>query len=209
MLSAHSSYSKNTIMKGFRQFKKAQGIGATRLRLGMTQEVFAMELGISRSLLSLAELGKRSLPTFALAKLAALEVSLAGLETIRGAEAAAAGIQPEDQFDNDHAAALLHYKEMQCRANADKKQWDLDIMIARYGQLRTSLDEAEQLLANVPGDMDNSYHCTMNILCFSLRRKISKCDIPAQNALRHKIALLHAEAGLHAVNRSCYGKDAA
>ncbi|RYZ35131.1 MAG: XRE family transcriptional regulator [Sphingobacteriales bacterium] len=196
-------------MKGFRQFRKAQGIGATRLRLGMTQEVFAMELGISRSLLSLAELGKRSLPTFALAKLAALEIRLAGLETIRSTQEANASRQPVNQSGTDDATVLLHYKEMQCRASADKKQWDLDIMVARYGQLRKSLDEAELLLANVADDMDNSYHCTMNILCFNLRRKIKNCDIPAQNALRHKIAMLYTEAAMHALNRRCNGGDAA
>ena len=60
-------------MKGYRQLKKLQGIGATRLRLGLTQELFALELGMSRSLLSKVENRERSLPLAALAKLSEME----------------------------------------------------------------------------------------------------------------------------------------
>ena len=43
-----------------------------REKMGISQEYFAILLGVSRAALSLAELGSRSLPTFALEKLAAL-----------------------------------------------------------------------------------------------------------------------------------------
>lgn len=57
-------------MKASKEFKIMQGIGAVRLRLGLTQKAFALELGISPSLLCRAEKRQRSLPLLALTKLA-------------------------------------------------------------------------------------------------------------------------------------------
>lgn len=55
-------------MKTIKLKKQKSSIEELRSRLGLSQEKFAEKLGISRSLVNMAENGKRILPTHALLK---------------------------------------------------------------------------------------------------------------------------------------------
>ncbi|MFN8247674.1 MAG: helix-turn-helix transcriptional regulator [Ferruginibacter sp.] len=60
-------------MKTIKLKKKKSGIEELRSKLGLSQEKFAEKLGISRSLVNMAENGRRTLPTHALLKFIQLE----------------------------------------------------------------------------------------------------------------------------------------
>ncbi len=60
-------------MKAVKFEKDINGFTGIRKRLGYSQQELAKQLGVGRSLLSMVELGRRSLPVAALQKLAALE----------------------------------------------------------------------------------------------------------------------------------------
>ncbi|MBC7937965.1 MAG: helix-turn-helix transcriptional regulator [Rhizobacter sp.] len=183
-------------MKSYDYYKKMQGIGSVRLRLGLSQEVFALELGISRSTLSKVENNQRTLPTTALIKLAALEISLAATVTSK--------MELRVQNVKTAACSVMHYyKELNCRADAERKQVDLEIMLINYNRFKTSFDQISLLIETagerfLPGQLE--------ILKYSLQQKIDKYGPQAQAALRHKIALLNAEASLHAVTQRTLGK---
>jgi transcriptional regulator with XRE-family HTH domain len=186
-------------MKAFNHFKTMQGIGATRLRIGMSQEAFATELGISRSMVSMSERGERRLPMSALAKVSALEIRIAAAAMISSKEQ----MHPMEQCEgilNEHSPFLFKYKAESCRLAADSKECKLQVMIARYNQLRRSLDELELLVKTCPADTDSFQSRKLRFLQTELGFKLNRCSVAAQNALRTKIALLRSEAELHEMN---------
>ena len=187
-------------MRSFIEYKKMQGIAATRVRLGLSQEIFAMELGITRSLLSKAENKQRSLPTTALAKLAALEIALAA-ETTANMDMHSGPATVIESQGTEQASTIFHYKEMACRAEAERKEFKLAIMLARYNEYRRSLDQLNLLVLANGGDHPRFQPGKLEVSRFLVQQKLNKCDLPVQANLRHKIALLYAEAELHAVTR--------
>jgi transcriptional regulator with XRE-family HTH domain len=174
-----------------------QGLYATRIRLGFSQEEFSRHLGISRALVGLAENRKRTLPTAALVKLAGLEILMAGpAKPTEDLPLHPAETAPQS-FD-EHSEAAIHYKEVCCRADAQLLQVKLTQMESRYKQLRTSLAQIEQLLeAQTDVEKENFGLAYLNLHRYNLCRKIQKCSLPAQAALRNKVALLFAAAELH------------
>jgi transcriptional regulator with XRE-family HTH domain len=193
-------------MKSFNRFKTMQGIGAVRTRLGLSQELFAMELGISRSMLSKVENKNRTLPTSALVKLAALEISLAGKQTIAVQQEPHPSELAED-YNNDHAPSLLHLQQKTCTAEAEKLQFQLDIMMIRYQQVLFSLDQVEQMIEENNANPGRFFPGLLEAHRYAMLRKLNKCSLPAQATLRHKIALQRAAAGLHAVTVRISGVD--
>jgi transcriptional regulator with XRE-family HTH domain len=188
---------KTVLMNSFTTNPLHQGLYATRIRLGFSQEEFGRHLGISRALVGLAENRKRSLPTAALVKLAGLEILMAGpAQTKEDLPVHPAETAPLC-FD-EHSEAAIHYKEVCCRTEAQMLQVKLTQMEARYKQVRRSLDVIEQLLeAQNESEKENFGLAYLNLHRYNLCRKIQKCSLPAQAALRNKVALLFAAAELH------------
>lgn len=186
-------------MKAYKEYQKMQGLAATRLRLGLSQVSMAIELGISNSLLSQAENGKRSLPTPALAKLAALDIKLAATTSAR-----AANMQPDwSAKERQSIQEKALKKEQQCIDRAAKLQSQLDAMKDRYEKLcgrihKTTavLEETVTAQAAETSFTDKHLQLHRDILL----NKLSSCGPKPQTELRHKIALLHAEAHLHAMD---------
>jgi len=178
-------------MKICRQYKKMQGLGALRMRLGLTQEAFALELGISRSLVSKVENKCRTLPTPALVKLAALEIKL----TEAGKTAGPAMLQSmaEEQAMKDQAALRMYCLASNFRKKADRLQHQLQLLESSYGQLRLCLQNVEWLLhsGSVTSGQGQGY---LKMHRSILARKLTRCNLPMQVALRQKIALLRAAA---------------
>lgn len=192
-------------MKSLKDFEKKHGIAGTRLRLGLTQQVFALELGISRSYLALCENGQRSLPVAALTKLAALHIKIAATDM-----AHMGSLQKEMFSDAENAKASQEFykKEQKCLLEAARCQEVLDKMLVRYQQIRQCLSQVEQLIeaatydggtALLPGHLELQRH--------SLLIKLMKCSQPAQASLRNKIALLYAAAHLHTMSAENYAVE--
>jgi hypothetical protein len=86
---------------------------------------------------------------------------------------------------------------MRCRAEALSLQCRLDVMAAKYKQLRLSLDQVEALIETGKAKETNFRVGYFEIHRSTLCRSVNKCSLPAQANLRHRIALLYAEAELH------------
>ena len=185
-------------MKTYAQYRRLEGIAATRVRLGFSQQAFADQLGISRSMVSKAETRRSTLPTYVLVKLANLEITMAAAMTAKtNAAQQALPVEVENSCTNDHAPMVLEYKEMKCRAEAESLQCQLKLMENKYKQLRDSLTQVEAMIEggnSVPGNLGTVYLQGHRL---DLLKKINKVSQPAQADLRHRVALLHAAAELH------------
>ncbi len=186
---------QTTTMKAYKYYKRMQGIGAVRIVLGLTQEAMAMELGVSRSLLSKAENKTRSLPTAAMIKLAALHARMVELQktkendTIPGAAATAAATS---ELSNMPVFALIKKMELQ----AAQLQHDLNVMIHMHGHLVQCLANVEGLLYAPQNQDAGKGLAYLKIHRAIIIRKITRCGPVMQAALRKKIALLRAAAAL-------------
>jgi transcriptional regulator with XRE-family HTH domain len=182
-------------MKAFKQYRKLEGIAATRIRLGLSQEAFALELGVSRSLISKAENRERTLPTSAYIKLAGLVITLTAANTA-GAKAQPHPVELEESCMNDHAPSVMHYREMNYRVEAESLQNKLTMMRARYQQVRQSLEQVELLIAARADSDDQFSKSCLEMHRYNLCRRLNKCSLPAQASLENKIALKQAAAEL-------------
>lgn len=172
-------------MKAYHQFKKQQGIARLRLKLGLTQEAFAKELGISRSMLSKAENRIRSLPTNALLKLAGLEIKYAEISNRQSNdtnEEGGAGLTPVTISESEMATVNAESK-------IEKWEKELEKMADSYEKLKKTLQEVDNVIAHnsflerfLPGSIESQR--------YKLIKKIHKCDPTTQQLLRKKIELL-------------------
>ncbi|RYF89828.1 MAG: XRE family transcriptional regulator [Chitinophagaceae bacterium] len=185
-------------MNAFTQYRRMQGLAATRIRLGLSQELFAMQLGISRSLLSKAENKTRTLPTEALLKFSALEMQLQkqALEKQqqgkhRNAAAHSTAQQP------DTAPAFDFKKDYTIEASL--KEVELQKMIAVYNNSRLRLAHLEMIISDADASVQ-FLPAFLEIQRFKLLRKLKTCGPAAQVALRHKITLLQAAAALQVMH---------
>jgi transcriptional regulator with XRE-family HTH domain len=185
-------------MKAFNNYQKLQGIAGTRIRLGFTQEGFAMELGISRSLLSKAESHTRSLPMWALAKLAALEIMLAAAASAAVKNGIRERVQP-DSSRAEYEVSRMKYKEMECTMRAERLECKLQLMMACYAQDCRSLDNINLLIKAAEEGTQHFESCHLRMLRYTLETKVRKNGVSAQAAMRHKIALLYTASHLHAL----------
>ena len=179
-------------MKATKKLKKLQGIGATRVRLGLTQELFALELGLSRSLLCKVENRQRSLPLTALSKLAEMEKRLSSIVAARGQAIPAETLQNVTTTPDDDTRAPSARYELQLQRLQEK----LIQMQQSYAALGVSLDCMEGLMNSDPGYPSNEGSVYLQIQCFTLQCKRNKCGLPAQASLQFKIHLLKAAVAL-------------
>jgi transcriptional regulator with XRE-family HTH domain len=183
-------------MKAYRKYKTAQGIGAIRTRMGLTQQAFAIELGISKSLVSMVENHQRNLPTSALVKLAAMEKAIA-VKSTPADQRKPHPVELEEDGMNEHAPSAMYFKEMNCRLEAQKQQYRLNQMEINYSQLRQSLENLEKLIGSEACLNGNFRQGFLELHRYHITRKLIRCSLPAQAALRHKITLLQAAAELN------------
>lgn len=99
------------------------GIKTTRRQFGLSQQLLAAYLDVPRSLLSMAELNRRTLPAAALLKMQALQIT---------APAQTPPALPEAVQKEFSAQITFEIKELQYRAT--KLQRKLDTMQTRYAQ---------------------------------------------------------------------------
>lgn len=173
-----------------------QGLRATRLRLGFTQEVFALELGISRSFLALCEKGARSLTPAALQKLSLIEIELD-----RNAKAGRKAVTLPaawTMYRNETARIQFNDEALQSQMMASDCGIKLQKMIDRHNRILQQVAEVEMLLESTASGNGGPFLPTHLILHRDmLLSKLEDCDLHAQTVLRHKISLHLAAASLY------------
>jgi transcriptional regulator with XRE-family HTH domain len=175
-------------MKTFKQIRKLEGIAATRIRLGMSQQAFAIELGISRSLLSRVENRQRTLPTATLVKLAVLEMALVTTDKTSGPGYS----MPGKDIGGHSPLSTVNFTKTTCQLEVVTLQARLRHMMTRYAQAIQSLSHIDKLMAAAENEVGRFASVYLHVHRYNIRRKINKCNPAAQAALRYKIALLQA-----------------
>lgn len=139
-----------------------------RLASGLTQEAFARIIGVSRSLLSLAEIGKRGLPELSWKRVYEIE----------------AGLDKQQVIETEHLAVIRKksHKKLEDELtvklnNMALRLYDLEVMLDRMLRKRRTTGNALSLLgdemdvfANVPSytkDLERHYNKQAKFYCAS------------------------------------------
>ena len=190
-------------MKRLNSYVVKTGLVATRQRMRLSQTELALELGVSRSLVALVELNKRSLPAAALIKMASLEIQLAGAGFSDQPAKHRAPVL-EQPTEPGPMLAAPDMRAVFCRHRSIKLQQQLLAMADRYNSLNDDLHNFDQLIEVTEQAVENDSRLAEQLrLSFWQQRRakvasqLNKCDAPAQASLRNKIALLNAEMLLH------------
>jgi transcriptional regulator with XRE-family HTH domain len=159
-----------------------RSIKQTRQILGLSQQQMAIYLDVTRTLLSMAEQGRRSLPTAAVLKLAMLETSLQCNVQYR-----AASFQKQAAKDTAHIRA--HAKKCLQRAALEKAK--LQKLTAGYQQCVQALMAIGYLLQKQPTKKEG---LLLAVLEAKALKKMDRCGYTAQVVLQLRIAALEHEA---------------
>ena len=180
-------------MKAYKEYRQLNSIASTRIKLGLSQEMFAIELGVSRSAVSKAENKTRSLPTAALLKLAALELSLAAeASDIVQSQYMKSLVKPET---GPTAFKLFNTRTGNLREEISRLLEKQNHLESEYEKLQTALAQVKLMEADegtATGRFDPSY---LPIRKYKLLRRLNRCGPDAQQALRSKI-LMHRMAAI-------------
>jgi transcriptional regulator with XRE-family HTH domain len=169
---------------------RTSGLAATRTRLGLSQQQLAEQLGVSKATISMAETGRRKLPTAALIRLAQLEIKMA---TAKTEERSGAVIIASDEMPSPMQCHALEIREMQVR----KLSGTLENMQLQFNRLHTQLQLIDAMLVKETNPHQNFFALCMQINRERLGRQLSKYGATQQTLLLNKIALLNAEAHLN------------
>ena len=118
-----------------------RGPGALRVKLGMSQEMFAQYLGIAPSTVSMAELGHRPFPKKALQRLTEMEIALAGKDR----EAAGKPTRPV-LISTAHQELIREKKQQIRRLDLSRARYRLEHMTLQYNEIKGNF--AQLQLAN-------------------------------------------------------------
>lgn len=161
--------------------------GMIREELGISQQQFANYLGVSRALLSLAEMQERSLPTAALIKVGEIELALQSKKPS----------PKQKQFTNKQTTVIqkmLQQRLKDCVYELSVAKKKLDKMKLQYLHAANALSVAANLLNTVSNDkkrkMDKLW---LEILEDETLKKIQSFGEVAQLRLQLKIELLEFE----------------
>ncbi|RYZ35277.1 MAG: helix-turn-helix domain-containing protein [Sphingobacteriales bacterium] len=171
-------------------------IAATRIRLGLSQELFAMELGVSRSTLSKAENRIRSLPTEAMLKLAQLEIHFAATVNDKLATAVLSDPPPI----NISPQKLNYLSKAMCGRYREIERLEIKLQDLRSQQIKMEyasflLEIAEKKSDVQESGLDPRF---LPLQRYGIFKKLQKCGPEAQEILRNKILIIKAAAALEA-----------
>ncbi len=187
-------------MKIVRLIPNNNDLVAVRKRFGMSQQQLADHLGVSKSMVTLAERGKRDLGTQPLLKLAALEINYIA--------APAAEPETEPPTPNEKLIArcrkelkLYKFRAMRCRSQYAVMQQKLEMLEERYRECCN----LQRLLENLPWKNDKQIKkYTPNPWISQLevvQEKLENCNPVIQAIMRVRIEYLRRET---AINEECY-----
>jgi hypothetical protein len=169
------------------------GLAELRDKLGFNQQVMALYLNVNLSTIKLAEVGLRSLPTYALIKFAELEMKLAN----ENGRPEYKNIHPSEQ--TELSCFWEQYKWFVSR----ERKFDFECflleprlasMASNYQKTRERLRIIENTLEENktgefdPGDWQRQKEIAINVL--------KKCGLPMQVLLKNKLEFLQSEIEL-------------
>lgn len=172
-------------MKYRKQQRILAGVTRVRIHLRMTQESFALYIGVSKSLVSMVENGNRHLPFKALEKVCKLEQdwqSIVATETAVAEPREAAAAKTADSWQQ----AQLRAKQLRLQ----ELQYEYKKMTARYEELMKTATHFQQLLnmpRHEPGSRERK---VLEFQMFKLDQELKTCDFAARTRKKYKIALL-------------------
>ena len=169
-----------------------RGPGALRIKMGVSQEVFAQYLGIAASTVSMAELGNRPFPAKALQKLAEMELAWAN----RGMEEAGQAVAP---VVASTAVQELVQETRQTirRLDLSRANFRLNRMVEKYQEVLEGfahLRLAKQLHGQVEGSQEQRALGRVEV---ALNRTLRKCNAAQQSKIKGKIELLEIVIAAH------------
>ena len=174
-------------MKTGSDHPQTQGLADIRQQLGLSQQLMAYQLGISRSLVSRAEKYNRSLPAAALQKLAALEKRMATADIV-----VTRFSLPKTDISNKNGIITAKKFNTAEEAKLEVLTVKLSQMKERYQQLQQQLADLMAMKQAGEGSAELA-PALLELQHYKLLRKLHHCNIPAQQKLEHKIYLLTAD----------------
>lgn len=162
------------------------GTKKIREQLGLSQYQLAVYLSVSRSQIALSETGRRSLPTGALVKLAALATSLQ-------VTAKRPPIVLQQLFNKQNALAKAHTQR--CNQKAALAKHQLNALQTQYQECEKIILATSHLLSNLP--QGKHYHkdlLWLELLQTETLKKMKACGPWPRTLLALKIQTLEQEA---------------
>ena len=175
---------------------KANLVGLAELResFGLTQKLMAMYLKINVNTLKVVETGRRSLPTYALIRIAHLEVKLAG----KNGDAGFNNLHPLDNTYSEtfkEKYQLLAARVNKCRAGKILLANELDTMKCNNQKLRARLQMIEMIIAQNNGVETElqEWQKEKDIVAHLL----GKCSVPLQLLTQTRLQIMESEINLY------------
>jgi transcriptional regulator with XRE-family HTH domain len=179
-------------MKMSSKMRILRGPGALRVKLGMSQELFAQYLGIAPSTVSMAELGHRPFPKRALQKLTEMEIALAGKDP----EAAGQPLPPV--VATTAQQEFIREKKQQIRRlDLDRARFRLQRMTRQYNEIIDNfahLQLAKQLHGQVQGSQQQR---GLERAEMYLKAALRRCNKEQQSKIEGRIAALEILIAAH------------
>jgi len=164
-----------------------------REELGFTQELMAMYLKINISTLKMAETGFRELPTYALVRVAALEMKLAAQKQ----QNLYTDMHPSEKDDTEGFRCgykLIGTKEKRFDYEIALLESRLAAMVNNYQAARARVQLIETVLTDNEGSEFNAGAWQDQLK--TAVKVLHKYSLPAQVILKSRIAMLHAQVEL-------------
>lgn len=171
-------------MKARKKFHLLQGITAIRVKMGITQQRLAEYLGVSKSLVSMVENGRRRFPFHAFMCLAKLEAAFQNGE-IQLPDATV--FKRPDQQECPYQCAIRKARERKKEIALEECRFKLMMMEMKYEELMDQLRHLRTVQQFDPGSFDGR---RLEPGIKQLMKKLKSCDIQAQAVIRGKMAML-------------------
>ncbi|MBC7937104.1 MAG: helix-turn-helix transcriptional regulator [Rhizobacter sp.] len=173
-------------MKLSRKLKVLNGVTCIRVRMGITQQALAQYLGISKSLVSMVENNRRTLPFSALKRVSELEINVCEAGVLLGNQ----GYKLPAYEESVSEKMIREGREEINRLRLKELQFQLNHMITRHQSI---LAELQHL--NLAINVTDSQTSAFGLRSFErgkelLLKKLNRCDQRARAKIEGKIAML-------------------
>lgn len=173
-------------MKYRKKMQVLRGVTALRVKLGISQFVFAQYLGVSKSLISMVENSRRHLPLAAMVKLSQLEMHFHEQGTLPA-------VAETDSSTGEIAS--LRKIARQCRENINRLRlsqlgYELQQLKATRQETLEALQHLEAMLTYAAADPNCNSLFFLQQEKRRLLKKLAGCDALAQAKMEGKIAML-------------------
>jgi len=172
------------------------GLKNIREKLGLSQQDIAHWLCISRSLVTLVELGSRSLPSAALIKLSELEIMIAAFENEQGtvektSDEAYFTTSPADNIEDSKIP--IHPRLAFELEKANRALRQLSLLKNKHAVLQQQLLLIKHIMDNSNGQTSEKEKCWLDMVYHAASYKASKYDEAKQLPLKAKVLYMRVK----------------